>query len=63
MEASTGYHLVASQIMHNIVEHGWGEMTFKVTSVKDNKVHVIITSGLSHHFVIEKEIYLSKDMF
>ena len=63
MVEGTGYQAVATQIMKNIIEHGWGEMTFKVTSMKDQKVHIIIQSGLSHHFVIEKEILFDKNIF
>ena len=58
----TGYHLIVDQLTKNIVNHGWGELTFKVSSMKDFKVHVIVTSGLSHHFIIEKDILQDKNI-
>ena len=62
MEESTGYHLLASKLMRDIVNHGWGEMTFRVNSLKDRNVRIEIVCGLSHHFFVKKEIFYEKDI-
>lgn len=52
----TGYHELASQLQSDLVNHGWGELTFRVSSLKDNTVKVEILSGKSYVFFIEKKI-------
>ena len=56
MLTPTGYHDCAMQLQSDLVNHGWGEMTFRVTSLNDNSVKVEILCGKSYIFFIKKNI-------
>lgn len=56
MQALTGYHDLACQLQSDLVNHGWGELTFRVSSLKDNTVKVEILCGKSYVYFIEKKI-------
>lgn len=61
MQAHTGYHLVSEEIQKQLIDHGWGEMTFKVESLKDDSVKITICSGKSWVFFIKKQIKFDND--
>lgn len=56
MEEPTGYHLMTNQLQRDLVNHGWGELTFKVSSGKDNVVRVDIFCGKQYVFFIKKDL-------
>ena len=53
----TGYHQLLNEISSQLVNHGWGEMRFVVTSLKDNTVKVEVQSGKYHVFFIKKNLF------
>jgi hypothetical protein len=55
---STCYLPLASQLQADLVKHGWGELVFKVSSMKDNTVKVELLCGKSHVFFIKKNLDL-----
>lgn len=56
METPTGYHELACHLQSELVNHGWGELTFRVSSLKDNTVKVEVLCGKSYVFFIKKQI-------
>lgn len=58
----TSYHAICEQLQGDLVNHGWGEMTFKVSSLKDNTVKVEIICGKSYIFFIKKQIEFDKNL-
>ena len=52
----TGYHELSMNLQSELVDHGWGELTFRVSSMKDNTVKVEVLCGKSYVFFIKKEI-------
>ena len=52
----TGYMLTFGQLQRDLVNHGYGEMIFRVTSMKDETVRVDILCGKSYVFFLKKEI-------
>ena len=55
--APTGYHLQVVEIMKELVDHGYGEFTFKVNSgFKDDKTRVDILSGKNYIFFVKRGI-------
>ena len=56
MIEATGYQLKASELMDELVAHGYGEMRFVVTSLKDKTARVDICCGKTWVFFIEKKI-------
>lgn len=50
----TGYHEKAVELSNELVGHGYGEMTIKVTSMKDNKVKIEVLCGKSFVFFVKK---------
>jgi len=61
MVASTIYQPLVLSVMQDIVNHGWGELVFKVESLKDNKVKVVVLAGKSYVYIIKKTIDFSGD--
>lgn len=61
MEQPTGHHLLFKEIDAELVKHGYGELAFKYTSMKDNRVKIEIYSGKSYVCFIKKKIEFSKD--
>lgn len=55
MTELTGYHLRALDLQRELVDHGWGEMVFKVTS-KDNITKVEISCGKGFVYFIKKDL-------
>jgi hypothetical protein len=53
----TGYHEMAVKLSSDLVNHGWGEMVFRVSSLKDNTVKVEVLCGKSYVFFIKKSIF------
>ncbi len=62
MIAPTSYHEVINQLSNEIVNHGWGEMTFRVSSLKDNTVKVEVLCGKSYIFFIKKQIQFNNTL-
>ncbi len=62
MEQPTGYHEISAQLQTELVNHGWGEMTFRVSSLKDNTVKVEVLCGKSYIFFIKKQIEFNNDL-
>mgnify|MGYP003394762567 CR=1 FL=1 len=58
----TGYHLLSNQLERDLVNHGWGEMTFRVTSLKDQSVKIEVLCGKSYVFIINKEIKFGENI-
>ncbi len=56
MQTLTGYHLKATELASDLVDHGYGEMTIRVSSLKDEKVKIEIVCGKSYVFFIKKSI-------
>ena len=56
MTTLTGYHQKAVELSQDLVAHGYGELTLRVTSLKDNKVKVEVLCGKSFVFFIKKDI-------
>jgi len=56
MTALTGYHLRFEELSRELIDHGWGELTFRVSSLKDNRVRIEILCGKFEHFFIQKKI-------
>ena len=52
----TGYHDLACQLSTELVNHGWGELTLRVTSLKDNTVKIEILCGKSHVCFVKKDM-------
>lgn len=61
-EALTGYHEKFEEMAADLIKHGWGELTFRATSLKDNTVKVEILCGKSFVFFIKKEVRFDKDL-
>ncbi len=56
MYADTGYHHQLKELATQLVNHGFGEMTFRVTTPKGNTTSRIeICCGKSYMFIIERE--------
>ena len=47
----------SSEKITDLYNHGWGEMSIKVLSLKDNTVRIEVICGLSHHFFIKKSTF------
>ena len=62
MVEPTGYYLQAGKLIANMVEHGWGEMTVRVESLKDGTVKVVLVCGLSHVHFIKKNTFEFRDV-
>jgi len=56
MEALTGYHELTAQLQSDLIDHGYGELTFRVSSLKDNTVKVEVLCGKSYVFFIKKNL-------
>jgi len=63
METLTSYQDVACQLMSDLIDHGWGEMVFRVDSLKDNKVAVKIVCGKQYMFFVRKEIKINSENY
>jgi hypothetical protein len=62
--ALTGYHELAANLQSDLVNHGWGELVFRVTSLKDGKAKIEILCGKSYVFIVKKEIrFEDKEFF
>ncbi len=61
MEAPTGYHELASKLQSDLVNHGWGELVFRVTSLKDNSVKIELLCGKSYVFFVKKSMKFNSD--
>ena len=61
MENLTGYHELSCNLQRELVNHGYGEMRFFVTSLKDNTVKIEIQCGKSFVFFIKKELTFQSD--
>ena len=63
MVYSTEYHDLAIRLMDDLVEHGWGELTFRATKVKNEpKVKIEILCGRSYVMFIKKDVLLSDNI-
>ena len=62
MESGTGYHELTANLQADLVNHGYGELTFRVTSLKDNTVKVEVLCGKSYIFFIKKQIKFSDNI-
>lgn len=58
----TGYHEIALVLQSELVNHGWGELTFRVSSLKDNTVKVEVLCGKSYIFFIKKQIQFDTNL-
>lgn len=64
MQALTGYHELSYTLQSELVNHGWGELTFKVSSLKDGKVKIEILCGKSYVFILQRNInFEDKELF
>lgn len=61
MSELTGYHARMADLMTDLIQHGWGEINFKVQSQRDDTVKIIVSCGKSYTFVIKKYINFNKD--
>ena len=52
----TGYQELSLQLQADLVNHGWGEMLFIVSSTKDGKVKIEINCGRKYVCYIKKEM-------
>ena len=52
----TDYHSLTEQLQDDLITHGYGELTFRVSSLKDNTVKVEVLCGKSYVFFIKKQI-------
>jgi len=52
----TGYHEKAVELATDLVAHGYGELTIRVSSLKDEKVKVEVLCGKSFVFFVKKKI-------
>ena len=57
----TGYHDKFEELAKELVNHGWGELVFRATSLKDNTVKVEILCGKSFVFFIKKEVRFDRE--
>ncbi len=62
MEGLTSYHAKLIEIASELVNHGYGQCTIDVCSMKDESVRIIIMAGKHYVFFIKKEIVLDKNM-
>ena len=51
----TGYHQQMKELADELVDHGYGELVLKVTSLKDKRVRIQINCGRMFVHIIEKE--------
>ncbi len=59
----TDHHALVFRLMDDLVDHGWGEMTFRVSKVKNEpKVKVEILCGRSYVMFIRKDIVLGDEI-
>ena len=60
----TGYQILIDKISEDLINHGFGEFTFKVVSSKTTKVKIEIHAGRYYVFWIEKDIkdYIEKNI-
>jgi hypothetical protein len=52
----TGYHQKALELSSELVAHGYGELTVRVTSLKDDKVKIEVLCGKSFVYFVKKNI-------
>jgi hypothetical protein len=58
----TGYHLKAQELATELVNHGFGELTIKVETLKDgSKSKVMISCGKSFVYFVKRETYKVRD--
>ena len=60
MLEGTGYIALFQSLSSDLVKHGWGELTFKVQTLKDSTARVDIMCGRQYVFFIKKEIDYNK---
>ncbi len=58
MEGLTGYHKRACELTSDLVRHGFGEMSIRVRSNKDNTVIVEFRCGKIYLEEVKKKINL-----
>jgi hypothetical protein len=56
----TGYHEKLVEITRDLVEHGWGDFSGHIESLKDNKVRVELFCGKSYVFFVSKNIEIDE---
>lgn len=56
MTQLTGYHAKTQEMAQELVDHGYGELTIRVSSLKDDKVKVEVLCGKSFVFFVKKTI-------
>ena len=57
----TGYHESLFLNAQDLIEHGYGELTLRVSSLKDNTVKVEVLCGKSYVYFIKKNIQFDPD--
>jgi hypothetical protein len=57
----TGYHDKLIEVTREIVDHGWGEATIRISSFKDNQTEIKIHSGKTWIFFVKKQFDFDKD--
>lgn len=60
--AQTGYLKLVDELTTDLINHGYGEMTFKVVSTRDTKVKVEIRCGRHYVFWIDKDYNLGNNI-
>lgn len=56
MQTLTGPHDRINSLVDDLVNHGWGELTIKVQSLKDATIRVDIFCGRQYVSFIKKDI-------
>ena len=62
MIEGTGYSELTASLQSDLINHGYGELTFRVSSLKDNTVKVEILCGKSYVFFIKKNIQFNENI-
>lgn len=55
MIEATGFQLKSLELQKELVNHGYGDLVFRVESLKDERVKVTILCGKHYVFFIEKK--------
>ena len=58
----TSYHMKLMELSDELISHGWGELKFTATSMKDNSVKIEINCGKSYVYFVKKEIPFNQNI-
>lgn len=52
--SSTAYQTQINELTNDLINHGYGEILIKVTSLKDTRIRIEIKCGKNFIYIIEK---------